>query len=105
MLIAGGRSKGGDLPAFVRRIAPRVGHAVFIGETGTALAAACDAIGVPYTVCLSLDDAVRAAAQAAQAAGDVLLSPGFSSFDMFRNYEDRGERFERAVAELHAARV
>jgi UDP-N-acetylmuramoylalanine--D-glutamate ligase len=105
VLIAGGRSKGGDLPAFVRRIAPRVSHVVLIGETGAALGAACDAIGVPHTVCTSLDEAVRAATTAAQPSGDVLLSPGFSSFDMFRNYEDRGDRFERAVAELHAARV
>jgi UDP-N-acetylmuramoylalanine--D-glutamate ligase len=105
VLIAGGRSKGGDLPGFVRRIAPRVGHAVLIGETGPALGEACEAIGVPHSVCASLDDAVRAAATAAQPAGDVLLSPGFSSFDMFRNYEDRGDRFERAVAELHPARV
>jgi UDP-N-acetylmuramoylalanine--D-glutamate ligase len=105
VLIAGGRSKGGEIPAFVRRIAPRVIHAVLIGETAAALGGACDAIGVPHSTCISIDDAVRAAATAAQPSGDVLLSPGFSSFDMFRNYEDRGDRFERAVAELHAARV
>jgi UDP-N-acetylmuramoylalanine--D-glutamate ligase len=105
VLIAGGRSKGGDLAAFIGRIAPRVAHAVLIGETGPVLGAACEAAGLPHTVCPTLDDAVRAAATAAQPGGDVLLSPGFSSFDMFRNYEDRGDRFERAVAELHAARV
>jgi UDP-N-acetylmuramoylalanine--D-glutamate ligase len=105
VLIAGGRSKGGDLAAFVRRIAPRVAHVVLIGETTSALAAACEAIGVPHSACISLDDAVRAAATAAQPVGDVLLSPGFSSFDMFRNYEDRGDRFERSVADLRAARV
>jgi UDP-N-acetylmuramoylalanine--D-glutamate ligase len=105
VLIVGGRSKGGDLAAFVRRIASRVAYAVLIGETGAALGAAFKAMGVPHTSCASLDDAVRAAAGAAQPAGDVLLSPGFSSFDMFRNYEERGDRFEQAVAELHAARV
>jgi UDP-N-acetylmuramoylalanine--D-glutamate ligase len=105
VLIAGGRSKGGDVAAFARRIAPRVAHAVLIGETGPALGAVFEALGVPHTFCPTLDDAVRVASAAAQPAGDVLLSPGFSSFDMFRNYEDRGDRFERAVAELHAARV
>lgn len=105
VLIAGGRSKGGDLAAFVRRIAPRLRHAVLIGETGPALAAACETAGVPHSICSTLDDAVRSATSAAQPSGDVLLSPAFSSFDMFRNYEDRGDRFERAVAELHATRV
>jgi UDP-N-acetylmuramoylalanine--D-glutamate ligase len=60
---------------------------------------------VPHSACISLDEAVRVAAATAQPTGDVLLSPGFSSFDMFRNYEDRGDRFERAVAELRTARV
>jgi UDP-N-acetylmuramoylalanine--D-glutamate ligase len=105
VLIAGGRSKGGDIPGFARRIAPRLSHAVLIGETGPALAGACEALGVPHTLCLTLDDAVRTAASACRPGGDVLLSPGFSSFDMFRNYEDRGDRFERAVAELQSARV
>jgi UDP-N-acetylmuramoylalanine--D-glutamate ligase len=105
VLIAGGKSKGGDLAGFVRRIAPRVSHALLIGETGPVLAAAFEACGVPHAVCDSLEDAVRAAAGASHAGGNVLLSPGFSSFDMFRDYEDRGDRFERAVTELHAARV
>jgi UDP-N-acetylmuramoylalanine--D-glutamate ligase len=105
VLIAGGRSKGGDPAGFLRRIAPRVEHAVLIGETGPILAAACAACGVSHQACSSLEDAVRQAAAAAHPGGNVVLSPGFSSFDMFRNYEDRGDRFERAVAELHAARV
>ena len=105
VLIAGGRSKGGDLAGFVRRIAPRVAHALVMGETGPALAAAFEECGVSHAVCDTLEDAVRDAAAISRPGGNVLLSPGFSSFDMFRNYEDRGDRFERAVAELHAARV
>jgi UDP-N-acetylmuramoylalanine--D-glutamate ligase len=105
VLIAGGRSKGGDPAGFLRRIAARIEHVVLIGETGPVLAAACEALGVSHQTCVSLEDAVRHAAAAAHPAGNVVLSPGFSSFDMFRNYEDRGDRFERAVAELHATRV
>ena len=105
VLIAGGRSKGGDLAGFARRIAPRLRHAVLIGETGAALGAALESLGVPQTSCASLEDAVHAAAGAAHPKGTVLLSPGFASFDMFRSYEDRGDRFEAAVAELRAARV
>jgi UDP-N-acetylmuramoylalanine--D-glutamate ligase len=105
VLIAGGRSKGGDLAAFARRVAPRVAHAVLIGETGHALGAAFEAIGTPHSVCATLDEAVRAAAALGHPDGDVLLSPGFSSFDMFQNYEDRGDSFEKAVAELRTVRV
>ena len=105
VLIAGGRSKGGDLGAFVRRIAPRVAHIVLIGETGPALAGACELLGVPHTLSPGLAEAVHAASCASRPGDNVLLSPGFASFDMFRNYEDRGNQFERAVGELHAARV
>jgi len=105
VLIAGGRSKGGDIAGFALRIAPKVAHVILIGETAAALGAAFDAAGVPRTLCLCLEDAVRAAASAAVPGGDVVLSPGFSSFDMFKSYEERGNRFERAVGELSAARV
>jgi UDP-N-acetylmuramoylalanine--D-glutamate ligase len=105
VLVAGGRSKGGDVAGFVRRIAPKVAYAVLIGETSGVMGAACDAAGLPHAACLSLEDAVRTAATVARHGGNVLLSPGFSSFDMFRNYEERGSRFEKAVKELSAARV
>jgi UDP-N-acetylmuramoylalanine--D-glutamate ligase len=105
VLIAGGRSKGGDIGGFVRRIAPKVAHAVLIGETGPVLAAAFESRGVAHASAAGLEEAVRAAACAAGAGGHVVLSPGFASFDMFRSYEDRGDRFEKAVADLHPARV
>jgi UDP-N-acetylmuramoylalanine--D-glutamate ligase len=104
-LIAGGRSKGGDIAGFVRRIAPRVAFAALIGETSEALGGAFEAVGLPYVICPTLEHAVRAAAAAAQPSGEVLLSPGFASFDMFLSYEDRGDRFEKAVNDLNALRV
>jgi UDP-N-acetylmuramoylalanine--D-glutamate ligase len=98
--IAGGRGKGGDVAAFVQRIAPRIAHAWLIGETAPQLAAACTAHHVPGTVCADLTGAVRGAAAAARSGDHVVLSPGFASFDLFRNYQARGERFERLVEEL-----
>jgi UDP-N-acetylmuramoylalanine--D-glutamate ligase len=99
-LIAGGRSKGGDLAGFVERIAPRLDRIFLLGETRAALAAASAAAGLAHEVCPSLEAAVQAAARAAEPGSHVLLSPGFASFDLFRSYEDRGDRFERAVASL-----
>jgi UDP-N-acetylmuramoylalanine--D-glutamate ligase len=97
LLIAGGKAKGGDLGAFVRRIAPRVRRIFLIGETALLLAAACADTGLPHAVCASLAEAVRHAAAAARPGEHVLLSPGFASFDLFHNYQDRGEQFERLV--------
>lgn len=100
ILIAGGRAKGGDVADFVRRIAPRVKHAVLIGETSAELAANCAAHRVAHTCCPGLAEAVRSAADLAASGDHVLLSPGFASFDLFRNYEDRGDQFEHLVGQL-----
>ncbi len=97
--IFGGKSKGGDVAAFVRRVAPRVQHACLIGETRTALAAACVAHSVAHTDCGLLAAAVRRAAALARPGGHVLLSPGFASFDQFNGYADRGTQF---IALVHA---
>ena len=101
-LILGGKAKGGDLAAFVRRIAPQVRHAWLIGETRATLAAFCSAHRVPHTVCASLEDAVQGAVAVAQPGAHILLGPAFASFDMFRGYADRGEQFEKLVRHLGA---
>jgi UDP-N-acetylmuramoylalanine--D-glutamate ligase len=105
LLIAGGKGKGGDLPGFVRRIAPRVRHLYLIGETAGKLSQACAEAGVAHSVHGSLSAAVHAAAGAAQPGDHVLLSPAFASFDMFSSYADRGDQFEQLVRELGAAPV
>jgi UDP-N-acetylmuramoylalanine--D-glutamate ligase len=103
ILIAGGKGKGGDLAGFIHRIAPRVKHAILIGEVSGELAFHCSTFRVAHTSCATLDEAVRRAAELAVPGDQVLLSPGFASFDMFRNYEDRGDQFERLARELSAA--
>ena len=105
LLIAGGKSKGGDVAAFVRRIAPRVRHLLLIGETRSLLSTFCGAHGVESTVCADLAEAVPAAARLARPGEHVLLSPGFASLDQFRSYEDRGQQFIASVNNLGAVSV
>jgi UDP-N-acetylmuramoylalanine--D-glutamate ligase len=102
VLIAGGKAKGGDLAGFVHRIAPRVKHALLIGETSAELAFHCAAFRVAHTNCATLAEAVQRAMEVADRGDNVLLSPGFASFDMFRGYAERGEQFEQLVRDLTA---
>jgi len=71
-----------------------------IGETAPALAGYCREAQVTASACGSLEEAVRAAFARAGAGDQVLLSPGFASFDMFRGYDDRGRQFTRVVEKL-----
>ena len=100
ILIAGGKSKGGDVAAFVHRLVPRVKHAFLIGETRNVMATFAGVSGVPHTVCADIAEAVRLAAEMAVTGDNVLLSPGFASFDQFKSYEDRGRQFVGLVNKL-----
>jgi UDP-N-acetylmuramoylalanine--D-glutamate ligase len=100
LLVAGGRSKGGDLAGFILRIAPRVRHVALIGETRHTLAAACADAGLAHTVCADLDEAVRILAAHAGPGDHALLSPGFASLDQFTSYAERGDRFVSLVQNL-----
>jgi UDP-N-acetylmuramoylalanine--D-glutamate ligase len=101
VLIAGGEGKGQDFAPLGRAGLGRVKHAVLIGRDAPLLAAAL-AGSCPVTSADSMATAVRAAAAVAQAGDTVLLSPACASFDMFRDYAQRGEAFAAAVRELPA---
>ncbi len=104
VLIAGGRDKGQDFRPLAPLVDQAVRHLVLIGEGADAMAAAWG--GVPQERAATLADAVRMAYEAARPHGAVvLLSPGCASFDMFRDYEDRGRRFKDEVARLAAGEV
>ncbi len=100
--IGGGKWKGGDVGAFARKIAKRVSAAYLIGETAPELNAELRE-KVPSSVFAKLQEAVVAAHKNAKPGETVLLSPGFSSFDMFSSYEDRGVIFEQTVLGLKNA--
>jgi UDP-N-acetylmuramoylalanine--D-glutamate ligase len=102
VLIAGGRNKGIEIEPLARAIAERVSALVTIGETGEELARRARDAGLQKVErAADLADAVRKAALLAPPGSVVLLSPAFTSYDMFRDYEDRGRRFKATVlAEL-----
>ncbi|HVR35104.1 MAG TPA: UDP-N-acetylmuramoyl-L-alanine--D-glutamate ligase [Methylomirabilota bacterium] len=95
-LIAGGKDKGFDYHDLGPLISQRVKRAYLIGETREKLRSAWS-LFTPCTLMDSLLEAVSEAAGKAEAGDVVLLSPACSSFDQFRNYQQRGETFRRAV--------
>jgi UDP-N-acetylmuramoylalanine--D-glutamate ligase len=99
--IAGGLAKDGGFAALAPGFG-RIRHAYLIGKAAADIAAAIEG-RVAYTMSGTLDAALAAAHQAAQAAGRpavVLLSPACASFDQFANFEARGNAFRRMVAAL-----
>jgi UDP-N-acetylmuramoylalanine--D-glutamate ligase len=104
VLIAGGRDKGQDFRPLAPLVNRAVRHLVLIGEGAETLAKAWPEVEQERAA--SLGAAVRAAWEAAREVhATVLLSPGCASFDMFRDYEDRGRRFKEEVARLAAKGV
>lgn len=101
VLIAGGSSKGSDFGELARKIKERVKYLVVLGQTAEEISKAVQAVG--FTAVLragSLQEAVELARKAAEPGDIVLLSPACASFDMFRNYEHRGEVFKEIVKNL-----
>lgn len=99
VLIAGGKDKGGSYEPLVDALREKGRAVVLIGEASEIIAKALDA-HVPHVRALSMDDAVRIAADLAKSGDAVLLSPACSSFDMFKDYKERGDAFVRAVEAL-----
>jgi UDP-N-acetylmuramoylalanine--D-glutamate ligase len=103
VLLLGGRDKAlpwGDLAALVRE---RVRGVVLFGEAAGLIERALAAAGVPaerVARAAGLEAAVAAAARLARPGDVVLLSPGGTSFDEFRDFAARGERFSELVRQL-----
>jgi UDP-N-acetylmuramoylalanine--D-glutamate ligase len=98
--ILGGRGKGESFAPLAAPVAQRCRACYLIGEAAPALEAAlarAREAGVELRRCGGLDQAVAAAAGAAQPGEVVLLSPACTSYDAFRDFEERGDRFRELV--------
>jgi len=99
ILIAGGLDKGSDFSPLYELIRNRVKLLVLVGKAAKKMA---EALGTATETVFAdtLQDAVRTAAGRAASGDVVLLSPACASFDMFRDFEDRGRQFKEAVKDL-----
>jgi UDP-N-acetylmuramoylalanine--D-glutamate ligase len=99
ILIAGGKDKGGDFAPLRPLVASRVKTLLLLGQARQVIR---DQLGgaCPMEEVSTLDAAVTRGAEIAVAGDTVLLSPACASFDMFRDFEQRGDVFRQAVRDL-----
>lgn len=101
VLIAGGKDKGFGFESLKGLVAERCRSAVLIGEMADRIREQWSPT-VPCVQASSLADAISLAKAAARTGDVILFSPGTSSFDMFKNYADRGSQFRALVNQLSA---
>ena len=102
--IAGGIDKGNDYTILQPLVKTRVKAMICLGKDNTKIHQAFRQLVAPIHETQHVEEAVAMALALAQPEDIVLLSPACSSFDLFKNFEERGERFRRAVLQAQSAR-
>lgn len=101
VLILGGSDKGADYSEIIELCDATNTGVIAIGETGAVVAELCVEFGVAYVRELgNMGDIVATAYKIAESGDVIILSPASASFDMFKSYADRGDRFIEAVERL-----
>ena len=98
--IVGGTDKGNDYSVLNDLVKQKVKAIVCLGVDNSKIHSAFEGMVPTITDALSAQEAVQKASRLAKAGDVVLLSPCCASFDLFKNYEDRGEQFKAAVRNL-----
>ena len=98
--IVGGTDKGNDYSVLEDLVREKVKAIVCLGVDNSKIHAAFEKIVPIIADTRSAEEAVRKSAELAHPGDVVLLSPCCASFDLFKNYEDRGEQFKAAVRKL-----
>ena len=99
ILIAGGRDKGGDYHSLIPFIKEKVKALILLGEAKEKMHQVLKTTTSTFLV-ETLEEAVKRALKQASPGDTILLSPACSSFDMFKNYEERGNAFKTLVNTL-----
>ncbi|PPC89958.1 MAG: UDP-N-acetylmuramoyl-L-alanine--D-glutamate ligase [Methylobacter sp.] len=99
ILIAGGDAKGADMHELVPAVIAKAKHVILMGKDASSIAEAlAEQVSVEFAG--DMADAVQKAAKIARPGDNVLLSPACASLDQYRNYQERGDKFTKAVLEL-----
>ena len=98
--IVGGIDKGNDYSQLTELVKKKVKAIVCLGIDNSKILEAFKDVGIDIVETQSMEDAVRSAYYLAKNGDAVLLAPACASFDLFDNYEDRGNQFKNAVREL-----
>jgi UDP-N-acetylmuramoylalanine--D-glutamate ligase len=99
ILIAGGKDKNMDFAPLVDPVAKKCKILILLGEAKEKINRAIGDFAETYLVG-TFEEAVLLAYQKSRSGDIILLSPGCSSYDMFRNYEERGDYFKKLVSQL-----
>lgn len=98
--IVGGQDKGNDYTPLLRLVRKKVKAIVCMGVDNSKIFKVFAEMKKPMKEARSAAEAVKVAAGFAEKGDTVLLSPACASFDLFKNYEDRGAQFREAVQQL-----
>ncbi|MGM0396377.1 MAG: UDP-N-acetylmuramoyl-L-alanine--D-glutamate ligase [Bacillota bacterium] len=97
-LIAGGYDKGADYGRLLKVFKKKARALILMGSTAEAIKNAAEKIGMDnIKIVENMEEAVQLAASFSNAGDIVLLSPACASWDMYKNYEERGDHFKRIV--------
>ena len=96
----GGVDKGNDYSELMPLVREKVKAIICLGVDNTKLEEAFGNIVAPLVETFSMEEAIKVAYKIASRGDTVLLSPACASFDLFKNYEDRGNQFKAAIKKL-----
>ncbi|KAA6334033.1 UDP-N-acetylmuramoylalanine--D-glutamate ligase, partial [termite gut metagenome] len=100
VLVLGGTDKGNDYAEIEELVREKCSALIYLGVDNKKLHDFFDRLGLPTADVQSMKDAVDAGYRLAKKGETVLLSPCCASFDLFKNYEDRGDQFKKYVRGL-----
>jgi len=100
ILIAGGMDSGVDYSQLKPLLRSKVKAIIFLGMDSSHLLSSMRDLEIPITDAANMNEAVELAYFAGSMGDIILLSPGCPSFDLFKDYEERGNAFKKAVKQL-----
>ena len=100
ILILGGLGKGVDRSELIKQLKGNVKAIICFGKEGEILGSACSTYDIPHKVTTTLDQAIDGCLVLASAGDQIVFSPAGTSFDQFKNYEERGDYFKQCIHKI-----